>query len=320
MRAAVVGNGTVTVREVPDPAPRPGELLVRVTSAGINAADLLQRAGLYPAPAGSPTDIPGLEFAGEVVATGGGWSAYKLGDRVMAVVGGGGQAELAVVHESHALLVPKRFDLEVAGGFPEAFSTAHDALVTQARMTSSDRVLITGAAGGVGTAAIQVAAALGGTVVASARDESKHPALVDLGADMTITPDQTADAGPFDVVLELVGGASLAETQRSLARFARVAVIGVGGGGARVDLDLLGVMQRRITLTGSTLRSRSVEEKAQVAASVRRGLLPLLGSGAIRVPVQSVVPLDDVSAAYDEFAAGGKFGKFILNVSEGTAS
>ncbi len=183
-------------------------------------------------------------------------------------------------------------------------------------MTSSDRVLITGAAGGVGTAAIQIAAALGGTVVASARDEAKHAALVELGADSTITPDQTADAGPFDVVLELVGGSSLADVQRTLARFARVVVIGVGGGGPRVELDLLGVMQRRITLTGSTLRSRSVEEKAQVAAAVRRGLLPLLGSGAIRVPVQSVLPLEDVSVAYDAFAAGGKLGKYVLSVSE----
>ena len=315
MRAAVVVDGAVRTTTVPDPSPGPNEVVVHVSGAGINAADLLQRVGLYPAPTGAPAAIPGMELAGVVDGVGSGVTEWALGDRVMAVVGGGAQAELAVVHASHVLAVPDGTDLVSAGGFPEAFSTAHDALVTQGRLASGDRVLVTGAAGGVGTAAVQVAHRLGGTVVACARDPRHHDALRALGADVTIVPDDVADAAPFDVVLELVGAQSLSAVQPHLARFARVVVIGVGGGGGRVELDLLGVMTRRVTLTGSTLRSRSVEEKAQVAAGVRRDVLPLLASGAVRVPIQATFPLEDVAAAYDAFGAGGKLGKIVLTTS-----
>jgi len=313
VRAVVIADGTVSVQEVPDPAPGPGELLVRVEGAGLNAADLLQRAGLYPAPIGSPQDIPGMELAGRVERLGPGATGWTPGDRVMAVVGGGAQAELAVVLGQHALRVPVDVPLAAAGGFPEAFSTAHDALVTQGRLAAGERVLVTGAAGGVGTAAVQLAHALGAVVVACTREGRHEAAMRDLGADEVVAPEGVADAGPYDVVMELVGAASLSEVQHHLARFARVVVIGVGGG-VRVEVDLLGVMSRRWSLTGSTLRARSVEGKALVAEGVRKDVLGLLEHGELTVPVFATFALDDVDAAYDAFAQPGKLGKLVLTL------
>ena len=170
MRAATISDGSVGVAEHPDPVPGAGELLVEVRAAGVNGADLLQRAGHYPAPPGSPPEIPGLEFAGEIVDTGDGAERFSVGERVMAIVGGGGQAELAVVHERVAMRVPDAIDWEAAGALPEVFTTAHDALFTQAGLGLGERVLVHGGAGGVGTAAVQLGAAAGARVSATVRD------------------------------------------------------------------------------------------------------------------------------------------------------
>src|SRR3954471_12807951 len=204
MRAAVIADGDVTVQERPDPQPGKGELLVRVRAAGLNGADMLQRRGAYPAPPGSPPDIPGLELAGEVEALGPGAERFAEGDRVMAIVGGGGQAELAVVHERAAMPVPEPLDWPAAGGLPEVFTTAHDALFTQAGLRPGEHLLVHGAAGGVGTAAVQLGRAAGARVTATVRREELRAEVERLGA-RTIAPEGFGEQGPYDVVLELVG-------------------------------------------------------------------------------------------------------------------
>jgi putative PIG3 family NAD(P)H quinone oxidoreductase len=311
MRAVTIVDGRLVPADRPDPAPGAGELLVRVAAAGINGADLIQARGGYPAPPGSPADIPGLELAGEVVEGGPGVLRFRQGDRVMAVVGGGGQAELAVVHERHAIPVPDGLGWAEAGGFPEVFTTAHDALFTQCGLGLGDRLLVHGAAGGVGTAAVQLGAAAGARVVASARNRDHHRALADLGAAEVVEPGEVAAHGPFDVILELVGAPNFPANLEALATGGRLMIIGVGAG-AEVQLGLGVLMRKRARLLGSSLRSRSLEEKADAARRVEHQVLPALAAGRLRVPVDATVPLDQAQAAYDRFAAGGKFGKLVL--------
>lgn len=313
MRAVTIRDGELLVDEHPDPEPGAGEVMVAVRGAGLNGADLLQLKGGYPAPPGSPADIPGLELAGEVVGLGSQASRFSIGDRVMAVVAGGAQADLACVDEDHLLAVPSSVDDLSAGAFPEAFITAHDALRSQAGLLAGERLLVTGAAGGVGTAAVQLGRAMGATVVACARDASRHDELVALGAHETTTPDEVAAHGPYDVVLELVGAASLSGgVLGSLATDARVVVIGVGGG-ATIELSLLGLMASRAAIMGSTLRARSRPEKSEVAERARRELLPLLERGELHVPLLASYPLAEAEAAYERFAEGSKLGKIVLS-------
>jgi putative PIG3 family NAD(P)H quinone oxidoreductase len=311
MRAVTIDDGRLVVAERPDPEPGRSELLVRVAAAGLNGADLLQARGGYPPPPGIPADLPGLELAGEVAATGPGVQRFKPGDRVMALVGGAGQAELAVVHERTAMPVPDGLGWPEAGGFPEAVITAHDALFTQCGLGLGDRLLVHGAAGGVGTAAVQLGAAAGATVVASVRDPGLHRAVADLGADVVVEPGQAAAHGPFDVVLELVGAPNFAANLDALATGGRLMIIGVGAG-ASVELDLRQLMGRRARLLGSTLRPRPLEEKADAARRVEHQVLPLLADGRLRVPVAATFPLEAAQDAYDRFAAGSKLGKLVL--------
>jgi putative PIG3 family NAD(P)H quinone oxidoreductase len=307
----VVDDGALRWEKRPDPVPGDSELLVAVRAAGVNSADLLQRKGLYPAPLGSPPDIPGLELAGEVVTVGKQVSRFAVGDRVMAVVGGGGQATMACVDQQHALAVPDGVDWPEAGGFPEVFSTAYDALFTRGQLSMGDRVLVTGAAGGVGTAGVQLAAAAGARVVACARDRNRHEELRALGADETVEPADVSERGPYDVVLELVGAASLPDALEALAIDGRAVVIGVGSG-ARVEINLHGLMVRRAQIAAATLRARDVTEKAEVARAVAQHVVPLLATGTIRVPVCATFPMAEAEAAYEHFAAGGKLGKIVL--------
>jgi NADPH2:quinone reductase len=313
VRAATVVDGTLQVTAHPDPRPGAGELLVQVRAAGVNAADLLQRAGRYPAPRGSPPDIPGLELAGEVEETGSGVEQFRVGDRVMAVVGGGGQAELAVVHERLALRVPDALGWTEAGGFPEVFTTAHDALFTQCRLGLGERLLVHGGAGGVGTAAVQLGAAAGCGVTATVRNPALHAGVAALGA-AVIDPHGFAARGPFDVVLELVGGPNLAEDVASLAPGGRVAVIGIGAG-ADARLDLRALMRKRGRIVGSMLRPRPLEQKASAARGVEAHVLPLVAEGRVRVPVAATFPLDEAAVAYERFAVGGKLGKIVITMS-----
>jgi len=245
------------------------------------------------------------------VGSGGGTGRFSAGDRVMGIAGGGGQAELITVPEATLLPVPDGIPWDQAGGFPEAFCTAHDALFTQGRLQAGERVLISGGAGGVGTAAVQLAHAGGAHVVASVRSAARHVAVAGLGADEVIEPDRVSEHGPYDVSLELVGAPGVAAVLPSLAIGGRIVVIGVAAG-ASVELNLLALMGKRSTIGGSTLRARSVEEKAAVTRAVEEYAVPLLARGEVVVPVADRVPMARATEAYERFASGGKFGKIVL--------
>jgi len=319
VHAATVIDGNIVWTEHPDPVPGPRELLVAVRAAGLNGADMLQRRGFYAAPPDAPADIPGLELAGEVIETGPAVEDFVVGDRVMAVVGGGGQAELAVVHERTALRAPAALSWPEAGGFAEVFTTAHDALFTQCGLSTGERLVVHGAAGGVGLAGMQLGLLVGARVTATVRNPDLRDAVAALGravagadAPLTVVPHEAwTDCGPVDVVLELVGGPNLADDVGALATGGRIAVIGVGGG-ARAELDLLGLMGKRGRIHGSTLRARPLEQKADAAQRVTRHVLPALAAGRLRVPVAATYALADAQTAYDHFAAGAKLGKIVL--------
>jgi NADPH:quinone reductase-like Zn-dependent oxidoreductase len=284
---------------------------VRVRAAGLNGADMLQRRGGYPAPPGSPEDIPGLELAGDVVALGEGARRFEEGDRVMAIVGGGGQAELAVLHERAAMPVPEGMDWPGAGGLPEVFTTAHDALFTQAGLRPGEHLLVHGAAGGVGTAAVQLGRAAGARVTATVRREELRPGVEDFGA-RAIDPEGFEDEGPFDVILELVGASNLAGNLEALATGGRISVIGVGGTGPKTEINLLAVMQKRARIQGSTLRARPLEQKAEAMRRVEKEVLPNFRNGTLSVPVAETFELDRADEAYARFESGGKLGKIVL--------
>jgi NADPH:quinone reductase len=314
MKAAVISNGSLVVQDEPDPVPSTGEILIAIKAAGLNNADRLQIAGHYPAPAGSPQHIPGLELAGEVVAVGPNAQRFAVGDRVMAVVGGGGLAERIAIHERTAMPVPSTMSWEAAGAFPEAFTTAHDALVTQCALTSGERLCVHGAAGGVGMAAVQIAACLGATVVATVRSAELRTAVEALapGVVTAVDPAEFGQHGPFDVVLELVGASNLGSNIASLNTGGRISIIGVGGGGSKAEVDLLSLMTKRATIVASTLRARPLEQKADAARRVETQVLPHVSSGRITVPIVETFALERVNDAYARFAAGAKFGKIVV--------
>jgi NADPH2:quinone reductase len=310
MRAVTIREQEVVIEEHPDPVPGAGEVLVRVRGAGLNGGDMMQRRGLYPAPPGSPQDIPGMELAGEVAALGDGAVRFEVGERVMAIVGGGAQAELAVVHERLLMPVPATLDWAAAGGLPEVFTTAHDAVFVQAGLRAGERLLVHGGAGGVGTAAIQLGCAAGARVTATVRSEGSRAQVAALGANV-IAPEGFAEHGPFDVILELVGAPNLGENMQALATGGRITVIGVAAG-AKAELNLLALMGKRARIHGSTLRARPLEEKAITARLLEHEVLPSFDSGALRVPIAETFPLGEAAAAYERFAAGGKLGKIVL--------
>jgi NADPH2:quinone reductase len=312
MRAVTIREQQIVIEEQPDPAPGSGEVLVRVRAAGLNGADMMQRRGLYPAPPGSPQDIPGMELAGEVLELGPGAARFTVGDRVMAIVGGGAQAGLAVVHERQLMPVPDSLDWVAAGGLPEVFTTAHDALITQAGLRPGERLLVHGGAGGVGTAAIQLGHAIGARVTATVRGEDLRAAVADLGAEV-IAPQGFAEHGPFDVILELVGAPNMPENLTALSTGGRITVIGVSAG-VKAELNLLALMGKRARIHGSTLRARPLEEKAIAARAVEREVLTLFAIGRLRVPIARIFALEQAADAYEHFAAGGKLGKIVLEI------
>jgi putative PIG3 family NAD(P)H quinone oxidoreductase len=312
MRAATIRDQALSVEEHPDPEPGDGEVLVRIRAAGLNGADVHQRLGRYPAPPGSPQDIPGLELAGEVAGLGPGAERFSVGERVMAIVGGGGQAELAVVHERQLMPVPESLDWPEAGGLPEVFTTAHDALFTQAGLRPGEHLLVHGGAGGVGTAAIQLGVAVGARVTSTVRNPNLRDQVAGLRASV-IEPEGFGEHGPYDVVLELVGAPNLAENVNSLQIGGRIVVIGIGAG-AKGDLHLGALMLKRGRIQASTLRSRPLEEKALTARAMERSVLPLFAAGRLRVPIAARFPLSQVEEAYDRFTSGGKLGKIVLEM------
>ena len=316
MRAVEIHEGTLRIVEQENPRPGPRDVVIAVRAAAINGADLMQLQGFYPAPPGWPQDIPGLEMAGVVTSVGDDVHESLMGRRACGIVGGGAQATHCSIPVEHLIFVPESVNWNEAGGFAEAFTTAHDALVTQGQLESGARVLISGASGGVGTAAVQIAHALGAYVIAVTRSPDQHDALRSLGADETIRLEDVTSLAPVDVVLELVGAKHLELAQQVLAPFARVVVIGVGNGGGRMHIDLHAMMSRRATFTGSTLRSRSREEKSIVIDRVNEALVPLWTTGDLRVPLARAFALDDASQAYEYFGQPGKLGKVVLVIEQ----
>jgi putative PIG3 family NAD(P)H quinone oxidoreductase len=302
------GPEVMSVGERPDPVPLPSEVLVRATHAGLNPADVVQRAGNYPAPPGSPADIPGLEVAGTIVACGEAVTTWRAGDRVFGLVGGGGLGDMVAVHERHVARIPDDLTDREAAAVPEAFITAHDALFTRAGLALGETLLVNGASGGVGTAAVQLGVAAGVRVLANARS---HPeALTDLGAE----PCQLSEARGVDVVLELVGAANLPGSLEALAVRGRIIVVGTGAG-ADAELSLRALMGRRASLMGTVLRARPVEEKAAAVQAFARSVVPHLAAGRVRPVVDRVFPIAEAAAAFDHLAAPGKLGKVLLELA-----
>jgi NADPH:quinone reductase-like Zn-dependent oxidoreductase len=308
------GPEVMRVETRPDPSPGTHEVLVGCPLAALNPADLSQRAGNYPAPPGSPPDIPGLEVTGTVLATGPGVSRWKPGDRVFGLVGGGGLADRVAVHELHLARVPDRLDDEAATAAPEAFITAHDAVVVQAGLGMGERLLINGASGGVGTAAAQLALAMGASVLASVRSDAAAERLRAWGAE-PVAPDavagRAAELGGVDVVLELVGAPNLETDLRAIATRGRIMIVGTGAG-AETEISLRALMGKRARIAGTVLRARPLDEKAAAVRAFERSVVPLLEAGRVEPVVDRVFPIAQVAEAFDHLAAPGKLGKVLL--------
>jgi NADPH2:quinone reductase len=316
MRAVVIdSNGQFQLEQRPDPVAGSADVVIRVRAAALNPADLQQARGNYPAPPGWPPDVPGLEVAGEVEQVGSAVAGIAPGDRLMALVGGGGHAERITVPADLVLPVPHALSWHEAAGFPQAFSTAWDALVTQAQVRAGDRVLITGAAGGVGTAMVQVAAVSGAHTVASVRRSELHDqmkALAPNGAQVdVVTPADEARNGPYDVIIELVGGPDCLQRVTLLRTRGKFVIVGVPAG-ATVPLQMFDLMLARGQLIGTTIRGRAHAEKVLLATSIRDSVVPLLAHGRLRVPIDTTFSLDRYADAYARLAGPGKFGKVIL--------
>jgi putative PIG3 family NAD(P)H quinone oxidoreductase len=324
MRAVVApGDGTLVVEERPIPVPGPGEVLVRVHGAGINRADLIQRRGFYPAPPGVPADIPGMEFAGIVEATGPDVTTPAVGREVFGVVGGGAQAEYVVIPAVHCATVPSGLDLVAAGGVPEVFVTAHDAMRTRGRLAAGEHVLVHAVGSGVGTAVVQLAKAFGCTVTGTARTESKLDAARDLGMDHGILAPRELEplafagaiaehGGAPDVVIDLVGGPYVTAEVAAIAPRGRIVIVGTLAGGMP-PVPLLGLMQQRAEIHGTVLRPRSIDDKAAATDAFVADVVPMFADGRARPIVDAVLPLDAATDAYALVEADTTFGKVILD-------
>ncbi len=311
-------------RDLPDPAPGPGELLVAVRATAVNRADLLQRRGLYPAPPGSPADIPGLEFAGEVLGGDPAGTGFRAGDRVMGILGGGGYADRLVVPAGQCLPVPPSLSFAEAAAIPETFLTAFDALVLQAGLDAGEVLLVTAAASGVGTAAAQVAREVGALAIGTLRTAAKRArveqldlgfaALLDAGsADLAAQLAATSGGRGVNVVLDLVGAASWPLALDALAPRGRIVAVGTLSG-ARIQLDLATLMRRRATLIGTVLRSRPAAEKAALTSAFAERMLPALAAGRLRPVVDRVMPLAEAAAAHALLERNETLGKVVLLV------
>lgn len=328
MRAVVVDHpgeaDVLRVTEVPDPVPAADEVLIRVVSAGLNRADLLQRRGFYPPPPGA-SDTLGLEVAGVVERVAEDVREWSPGDRVMALLEGGGYAELARVRAKQIVRVPEQLTLLDAGAVPEVFITAHDNLFTRARMQPGEAVLIHGGAGGVGTAAIQLAHAHGCRVIVTAGSAAKVQACLDLGADGGIdyttedfvvrTLDETGDDGA-DVVLDVMGAAYLERNIDALAGDGRIVVIGMQGG-THAELDIGMLNRKRGSIIATHLRNRPPAQKAEIVAAFARDVVPALAAGTMRPVIDRVFPLHEVAEAHRLLESGAVIGKVVLDVAAG---
>lgn len=315
------GPDALRVVEVPDPVPGPGELLVAVHAAGVNRGDVMQRRGRYPPPQGV-TEVLGLEMAGEVAAVGGEVTGWSPGEGVCAVVAGGGYAELVTVPAAVALPIPQGLTLTEAAAVPEVFATAHDNVLVRGRLTAGETLLVHGGSSGVGTAAIQLARRHGCRVIVTAGSAAKLTACADLGADVGINyhesdfadvvAEETGGRG-VDVVLDIMGAAYLERNLACLAVEGRLVVIGLMGG-TRAEVDLAPMLARRLTMAASTLRARTIPEKAAVAERLRREVWPGFADGTLRPVIDRVLPLPQAAEAHRVMEAGEHVGKIVLTV------
>lgn len=327
MRAVVItspgGPEVLDFRKRPVRDPARGEIRVRVEAAGINRADLLQRRGLYPPPPGWPDDIPGLEYAGWVEAIGEAVEMWKVGDRVMGLVGGGGYAEYVLVPEREAIRVPERLSFEEAAAIPEVFVTAHDALFPQLQLATGETVLIHAVGSGVGSAALQLAKIAGATVIGTSRSAWKLDRARQLGLDVAIDSSErdvvsevhAATRGEgVEAVLDLVGAPLLAANLECLAVKGRLIVVGLSGGRS-AELDLGVVLRKRLRIVGTSLRTRPLEEKISVARRFQSQVVPLLESGRLAPIIDSVIPMHDAASAHRRMEANANFGKIVLTLA-----
>lgn len=328
MRAAVItragGPEVIEVRNVPPPEAGAGEVLVRVRASALNRADIMQRQGRYPAPAGTPANIPGLEYAGEVLRVGAGVRRWKAGDRVFGIIGGGGQAEMVATREAEVAPIPDGMGWEDAAAVPEAFITAHDALVTLASMRRGDVVLIHAVGSGVGLAAVQLVRALGGAAVGTARhpDKIERAKALGLTHGAVLRDDLSPLAGHVqhwtdgkgvDVVLDLVGGPYLPASIECVAPLSRVILIGLLAGRS-ATLNLGAVLNKRVMVRGTVLRARPPAEKAAATQAFERDVVPLLERGVVKPVIDRVFPLDAIRDAHARMESNESFGKIVVTI------
>jgi putative PIG3 family NAD(P)H quinone oxidoreductase len=325
MRAIIITSpgpaDVLQIRDVPKPVPRAGEILVRIAATAVNRADLLQRMGRYAPPAGWPEDIPGLEYAGTVDSVGAGVDSWQKGDRVMGLAGGGTYAEYLAVPANEAMRAPPSVGLVEAAALPEAFIVAWDAIVLQAGLRQGQTVLIHGVGSGVGTAAVQIAFAVGARSLGTSRSAWKRQRAQQKGLDIAIDPAagfaeavirETGGQG-VNVILDLVGGDYLEGNVACLALHGHVVIVGVVGG-ATAMLDMRGLMRRRASIHGTLMRSRSSDEKAAVTSAFADFALPLFESGALEPVIDSILPLEAAADAHRRIESNESYGKVVLRV------
>lgn len=326
MQAVVIthpgGPEVLEIKIRPRPDPHGAEVLIRVRASSLNRADLLQRRGRYPAPAGAPSDIPGLEFAGEVEAVGPGVQLWRPGDRVMGLVGGGAQGEYLVTHERTLSEVPANLSWAQAAAIPEAFITAHDALWVQAALRPNERVLIHAAGSGVGLATVQLACAMNAIAFGTSRtsDKLERAKQLGLGAGFVVAGTPTRDTakqwsaeGEFDVVMDLIGGEYTNASLHALAPRGRVLLIGTMGG-AKAEIDLGLIMGKRAQLRGTMLRARPLEEKIAVNLAFRDEVVPLFARGTLKPVIDSEFDWHDIRQAHERMESDQTFGKVVLRI------
>ena len=315
------GPETLVPEERPVPQPGPGEILVKVEAAGVNRPDVMQRQGLYPPPKGAP-DIPGLEIAGEVAAIGDNVTRWKPGDKVMALVVGGGYAEYCLAHEGHALPIPQNLSMVEAAAVPETFFTVWHNVFERGALKKGETLLVHGGTSGIGTTAIQLAKAFGAKVITTAGSPEKCEAARKLGADVAInykTEDfvamtKTATAGKgADVVLDMIGGDYIERNYEAAAVEGRIVQIAFQGS-PKATVDFRRIMLKRLHHTGSTLRSRSVEDKNAIAAAVEARVLPLLAAGQVKPVMDSTFALREAPAAHARMESSLHIGKIVLTI------
>jgi NADPH2:quinone reductase len=328
MRAITIKDSQLRLTELEQRSPSASEVRVRVRAAGVNRADVLQRMGMYPAPPDAPADIPGLEIAGVVDAVGTAVRDVAIGDRVMAIVSGGAYADEIVIHSRLVARIPDGIDFVQAAAIPEAFVTAYDAMVSQAGLAAGDTVLVHAVGSGVGTAAVQIARAIGAKVIGTARTKEKLGRAAELGMASGVVPEVAQGGAPkfadavraanggkgVDVVLDLVGGAYLAESLYALSEKGRAVLVGLMAG-THADVDLGLVLRRRLRIFGTVLRARPLEEKILAAQILEHRIAPLVASGALKAIVDKTFPLAEAQAAQDYMTSNAGFGKIVLTTS-----